>query len=369
MTVFRVEGKGRAVVRAMLAMMRAKGDLNEALHDAANNYGQSSRAFGIVKAMVGAATSESGLSADVRGQQEEFFELGDRRSVLGQMPGLRRVAPRVRTVLNASASVGAFVGEGGGIPLIRGDFQPSTIVPLKVASLTVETIEAVRAETVEGEEQFQSDLIRTTSDAIDIAFLDAANSGTPGVIPAAITNGITPITVGSGDIEDIDRAIVTSIATAVIQGGDAKRLCILLNPILAFFLHNRGGSKYENVGVNGGDIGGVSVVTSNASPLRVPDLGSSELPTEFKIVVIDPGLIAVTTDGGDFKASEQGAVEMRDDPGQNAAAAAGRTMVSLWQSNLIALRMIRRIAWKPITPAAVVLVDGIFPDLPFIPAS
>ena len=69
----------------------------------------------------------------------------------------------------------------------------ATLAPLKVASMLVGTKEFFRSTSSATEARLRADLIRSHAEAIDAAFIDAANAGIADVMPAAVTAGVAAI--------------------------------------------------------------------------------------------------------------------------------------------------------------------------------
>ena len=72
-----------------------------------------------------------------------------------------------------------------------------------------------------------------------------------------------------------------------------------------------------------------------------------------KLVLIDAANLVVTDEGLEVKQSEQAAIEMLDNPTNNSATPTGTNVVSMFQANATALRLIRWLHWTLATDDAV----------------
>lgn len=256
----------------------------------------------------------------------EFFGLAFEQSLLGRIPGLRRVPFNVKSLAITSGAQGYWVAEGSELPLSKPTLAGNSLPRLRVGALIVETMEAIRAEGPVSEAGIQKDVLRAVSAAIDAAFI-GGGAGIAGIQPASVTNGVVPIAATADLAADV-AALLESFA------GDLQAAVFVADPSSAVRL----AAIWESVGVRGGDLLGVPLVVSRSVPR---DSSNGQL------VLLDPSAIAVAYEPGAIVPSEHAAVAVT--AGQGAAA----EMLSLWQENLIGLKSENHGNWSVELPGAV----------------
>ncbi|MFZ3206394.1 MAG: phage major capsid protein [Pseudomonas sp.] len=260
----------------------------------------------------------------------EFFGLAFEQSLLGRIPGLRRVPFNVKALAASAGAQGYWVAEGSELPLSKPTLAGSSLPRLRVGALIVETLEAIRAEGSVAEAGVQRDILRAVSAAIDEAFI-GGGAGTPGIKPASITNGLTPIT-GTTDLA----ADVAALLEAF--DGDLLSAVFVTDPSTAVRL----AAVFESAGIRGGDVLGVPLIVSRSVPR---DSSNGQL------VLLDPTAIAVAYEPGTIDTSEHGAVAVT--VGQGAAA----EVLPLWQNNLLGLKSENHGNWSVQLDGAVAVLE------------
>lgn len=330
MTAIQLAPRGRNFVRGAIAWSQAKG--NAAAY-AAQRWG-TAQAEVIAKAAVPASVADPAGTAEAR----EFFALAVEQSLLGRIPGLRRVPFNTRSLLQLSGTFAGWVGEGKPIPVVTGVTDDFTLAPLKVGLIIAQTLEAVRTFGDVAEAALQRDLLRALSSALDLAFIDPTNAGVANESPASITYGATQIpSSGSAkrDIEALFAAYRGSYATAAIAM--APRTAVQIG-----LLDEQIGQT--KLGVTGGILAGVPVYCSE----RI-DFGSAG----GTITLLDADAIAYGSRDFDMQTTGEAALQMRNDPVDGAA-----QLVSLFQTNTLAWRAIGTANWEVQGDGRVVSITG-----------
>ncbi len=140
--------------------------------------------------------------------------------------------------------------------------------------------------------------------------------------------------------------------TALIEAfaGDFSAAYFVTDPSTAARLalaRDAGGAfLFPDCGPRGGSILNVPLVTSRGSPV---DSAGGQL------ALIDASSIAAAIDGMDISRAEGVALEMSDDPSDLDAET---VLVSLFQSDLVALRAVMHANWEVQRAGAVVVVTG-----------
>lgn len=260
----------------------------------------------------------------------EFFSIAREQSLLGRIPGLRRVPFEVRMLAATSGATGYWVAEGAELPMSALSLYGSSLPRRRVGSLIVQTMEAIRAAGSVAEAGVQRDLLGAVSAAIDAAFIsDAAELA--GIRPAGICNGV-PTTSSTGDLATDVAAMVEAFE------GDLLSAVFVCDPATAAGL----AGTFEGVGIRGGELLGAPLLTSR---------GITRDSSGGRLVLLDPSAIAVAFDAGTINPSEHGAVAVTT--GQGAAA----EVLSLWQANLIGLKCDTNANWKVEVPGSVSVLE------------
>ena len=260
------------------------------------------------------------------------------RSLLFRLRGLRRTAFNIRSI-TVGGTTAVWVEPGKPIPVLQPTIDATGLDPAGIASLSVWTERALEASP--GIEQLVfDDLVRAFANAIDLALTDPTNDGS-GLPPAALTNGVTPVTASAdlaADIADLTASF----------GGDLASAYFLTSPATAAGLATT--QLGRDIGARGGELVGIPTLTGN-----VPD---------GQLTLVDPtGVQAAWDEEAELSTSREGTVEMLDETlTQDATAGTGASLVSLWQLNLVAIRATVRVAWESVRPGSVAYLTGLNPQ-------
>jgi hypothetical protein len=331
--------KGMAFARAAIAQAVSKGPA-QAANYAQTRWGQDCLPSRIAKSAV-SAVDAGDVGADVTAAAVEFMSAVRERSAIGQIANLRRRPARTRYLVNTGPMRGSWVAEGSAIPILPMSFEQNTLDLLKVASIVVLTDESLNE--ADAEAGIRRDLIDGMAAAIDTAFLDPDNAGTAGETPASITNGLTPISIGTGDQDDVRRAL--SIMIDEFEG-DLTQAVFIGRPELFAMLNGYG---YEDVGIRGGTLVGAPAIASRGLP---------NADGLYRLVLLDPGGIAYADDptATQITASQNAAVEMRDDPTGSSTTPTPANLVSLFQTDCTAIKALAYANWSVEQAGAVAMM-------------
>jgi len=262
------------------------------------------------------------------GINREVIQLERGASVQGQLfDKFRRVPFRSQIPREIGAGTGAaWVGEGAPTPVVQNAFDTVTQQLYKLEVIVALSRELERL----GDPGAQT--ITTTTVArlvtfLDQQFLDPAVTLIAGTRPASITNGATSITSTGGtaaqiiaDLTALEQAITTSFRSPVW----------VMQPKTAYTI----ASRLANVGTPTDiprSLFGIPLVLSDNSPKQ--------------ITLIDASEILFSDDGGiEVDVSEQATIEMDGTP--TSPPTASTVTVALWQNNLIAVKVLRWIAYQ-----------------------
>jgi len=307
-------------------------------------YPHSKHLAAIQKAAVSAGSTDNWGAplVPLPGYASEFLELVRPASVVGRMRGFRRVPFRVKFTRQTSGATAGWVGEFKPIPVGKLDMSTETFEHSKVAGIIVISKELARSADPAAEPLIQRDIVAAVAKFTDEQFLDPAVAET-GVHPASVTHGATEV-VSSGNGADAIAADLKALVAAVVGSGALLTApYFVMKPSTALHLatlEGTNGKVFPNVNVMGGDIWGIPVLVSGNAGDQITLVDAAEL-------MLADGDVQLDT-------AEEAALQMDDAPADGAV-----QLVSLFQTNSIAIRAIRTIRWRMRNPGAVAYLSGV----------
>jgi HK97 family phage major capsid protein len=260
---------------------------------------------------------------------------------VGNIPSLLRVPFRVPLLGETSGGSAGWVGEGKAKPLTKSAFERRTLVPMKVANIAVVTEELLRSSAPSADILLRNMLARALQERLDIDFINPDKAIDPGVSPASITNGATPIP-SSGNDADAVRADLVSLIDPFIDASNpvssgvwimsaktALRLGSLRNAL--------GQREFPEINMAGGTLEGMPVITSE----YVPTDSDGAI-----VVLLNAGDIYLGDDNGvAVDISREASLEMSATPSHDSITPTAAQLVSMFQTNSVAFRAERTIDW------------------------
>ena len=238
-----------------------------------------------------------------------FIGLVKQTSVVGKMPVLR-VPFQTSMQHQVSGASMKWVGENSPKPATKLGFGKTTLAPFKAGGIIVVTAELIKLAVPGSEQALQQILVNELVAFQDAALLSAAAA--TAVSPAGILNGVTV----SASIAATLSAFFTARPNAIAP----------------------------------------TWIASPASIGTLSGLDPNNVPTQFKgyplvvspsaganLILLDPPVLAVADDGLELDISDQAIIEMND---AAAPATAATLYTSLWQDNLVGIRVERFVNWK-----------------------
>ncbi len=365
--------KGIEFVRYAMCLAAAKGNTTQALEIAKIRFPTMSRIHTVLKAAVGAGTTTdptwAGTLVDYTNFTGDFIDYLRPQTILGKfgtgnIPSLTRIPFNVRIQGQTSGGDGYWVGQGQAKPLTSFDFAPTTLTWAKVANIAVLTDELVRFSSPSAEMLVRQALADALIARLDTDFVDPTKTAVTGVSPASITNGVTPIqTSGSSEADvRIDVAAIfapyitannTSLSSMVwiMSTSTALSLSLMTNAL--------GQPTWPSISMTGGTFVGIPVIVSD----YVANIGS---PSNDLVILVNAKDIYLADDGQvTIDASREASLEMSSTPTMASAATGspyaptGTSVVSMFQTNSIALRAERYINWAKRRTEAVQYLDNV----------
>lgn len=337
---------GTGFVRYCKAMLAARGNRFEAI-EIAKEWRDTPEVELLLRAASAPATTANvpwagALVPGLTHLGSEFIDLLRPSTLLGRIPGLQSVPFNVKVPRQTADGLVSWVGQGAPKPVSMLAFDSVSLAEYKMAQILTFTQELARNSSPRAEETFRRSMIAKMQLFMDQQFIDPAVAAVANVNPASITNGVTGIPATTNPLVDI-ATLLNSFVTANIP---LDGVTLLMSPSNAFVLSNRrsamGAPDFPSIGISGGSVAGVPVITSSVCGTN--------------IIALVPQYILYADDGGvRIDVSQEASLQMVDNPGTPDATTIFR---SLWQDNLIGLRAERFVAWIKAHASAVNMITG-----------
>lgn len=370
---------GIAMARYAMCLMKAKGNHQLAFQMAAKHFPQTegvvmtlkAQAEGAnlaqlmqMKATVAAGDTINATWAAPLVYAEtfagDFIEYLRPRTLIGQA-NFRKVPFNVRIGSQTGGGTAYWVGQGKAKPVTSFGFGATSVPFTKVAAISVITQELARFSDPSAEALVRDSLADSVIERIDSDLFDPDKAAVANVSPAGLLNGVTPVAAGSidgGDPESIRRGIMLLWAawdSTYLGARPAYYTTPAAARVLAFMRDALGNRAFEGMTPQGGTLDGVPV---RVSQYLANNGGSGGAP----FILVDEAEVYLADDGSvTVDASEQASIEMSDTPAGSSnptVAASSVNMVSMWQTDSLALRAERFIWWGPRRAGAVQWIDG-----------
>jgi len=286
----------------------------------------------------------------------EFAEFLRPLTIIGRIPGLRRVPFNISLPRATAGTTAGWVGEAAPKPITSMAFDTITLRWAKAAAISVLTEELVRFSNPAAEDVVRTDLARGLTQFVDRQFVDPSVAAVSNVSPASITNGITPITPSGVNMAAL-RADVKLLFQGILSQNQstASGVWIMTQQqavALSLAQNSLGQIIYPGINAQGGVFQGYPVVTSE----NIPATGGSPAdgyPLIFliadEILLADDGQVTVD-------ASREASLNMDSAPDSPPTAATN--MISLWQLNQLGLKVERYITWARRRATAVAWIQN-----------
>ena len=356
--IIRVEPKlekGIAFARFAKSLAAGNGSRSEALQIAKHNYPEDTKLHHVLKAAVSAGTTTdpawAGALVDYQDYAQDFVEFLRPQTIIGRfgqgnIPALRQVPFNIRIPAQTSGGSANWVGQGKAKPLTKFDFESITFSFAKVAAIAVLTDELIRFSNPAADALVRNALAEAVIARLDTDFINPAKAEVPNVSPASITNGITAIP-STGDPDADAEASFAQFVAANLQPTGGVWIMSSTNSLALSMKRNALGQKmYPEMTLLGGTFYGLPAIVSqyagtNLTLLNAPD-----------IYLADDGGVAVDM-------SREASLEMESEPTGDSVTPTGTELVSMFQTNSVAIRAERWINWKRRRTAAVAVISGV----------
>lgn len=270
----------------------------------------------------------------------------------GNIPALRTVPFNVRFSRQTTKGSAAWVGEGLPKPVTEFQMEMVTLGQFKVAGISVITEELLRSSAPSAEQIVRDELAAAVVERIDLDFIDPSNSGTSNVKPASITNGSVTVASGGDALSNIVADVLAVSAPMTQANMPSSSLVWIMNEnvarALALSFTTNGVRQFPDITVTGGSFLGYPVIVSQYVPEAVVVLVAAN-----EILLADDGEVSLAV-------SREASIEMlASGSSQTAVTGTGASLVSMFQTNSVAVRAERYIAWAKRRTAAVAYLTSV----------
>jgi HK97 family phage major capsid protein/HK97 family phage prohead protease len=356
--------KGIGLARYVKALAYAKGNNAEAQNYAKQWDDSTPEVSLALKAAVAAGTTADSAWAGPlvynQNMASEFLSYLRPQTIIGKMNGFRRVPFNIRYATQTSGSTVGWVGEGLGKPVSKLQLSSATLGFAKAAGIVVITQELARFSSPAAEMLVRDDLSAQMVYFLDQQFIDPGVAAVSAVNPASITNG-------AGNVRQAAAAwtsqtnVLTDIK-AFLQGFADNNILLdsssvwIMTPsaalALSMLVTTNGVQAFPNITLDGGSLFGIPVITSNSIPASVSAGSIVALVKASEIMLADDDGIAIDV-------SQEASLLMDSAPTtQTSATPTGSSVVSMFQTNSLAIRCERVINWSRRRSYAVGYIDN-----------
>lgn len=279
----------------------------------------------------------------------DFVEFLYSKTVFDRLP-LRPMPERVHVKGQDGAATGYWVGESKAIPASKGDFSDVELTPLKVGAIAVASKELIRSSSPSAELWIRDTIVQASAQRVDTTFLSnvAVNAG---VSPAGILNGLSALAPSGADAAAV-RADMMSLYQQFLTAKNASDLVQIMTPsmakALALLVNALGQPEFVGLNANGGTLLGDPVYT-----------GDNVTPGDW--ILMKPSDIWKIGDTGvEVSMSDTATIEQNDAPqgASDTPTAASATLMSMWQTESVAFKVVRSINYKIRRAGAVAVLSN-----------
>jgi HK97 family phage major capsid protein len=307
------------------------------------------------------AASYAGFLVYADNLTSEFIEFLRPQTIIGKfgmngVPSLRRVPFNVRIPRGTGGLTGYWVGEGKPKLLSAATGDSVTLTYTKVAAIAVITQELARFGNPSAEAWVRDELAKAVIARIDTDFIDPAKAVSSYVNPASITNGLTALTSAGTSADNVRTDVQNLLEQYILNNLDPTDLVLImpntLAMVLSIMVNTLGQREFPNMTINGGSLLGIPVIASQYAASGA-SFGNMVIAVKANDVALaDDGRVTVDVSG-------EASLEMVDSSSQDATTGTGASLVSMFQTNSLAVRAEREIHWAKLRSTAVVYMDDV----------
>lgn len=293
----------------------------------------------------------------------EFVEYLRPMTIIGKfgtngIPGLRPIPFNVQFPAQTTGGDGYWVGEGKAKPLTKFDFESIILRWTKVANIAVLSEDLLRFSTPSAEMVVRNSLAEALQARMDSDFINPSITLIADTRPASITNGATNSASSGVDAAAVRADLKTLLSGFITANIPTGGLVIIMRQAQALSLsllrNDLGQKEFPDITMNGGMLEGIPVITSQYVPQGV--VAAVAAP---EIYLADDGGVSVDL-------SREASLEMADQDTITSETSSGSpvtptgaSLVSMFQTNSVAIRAERLINWRRRRIAAVAYLTSV----------
>ncbi|NIG13013.1 phage major capsid protein [Pantoea sp. Al-1710] len=347
--------KGIGFARMAKLLAASKGLKSEAATLAKYQYPDDIKLQSVMKDLISAGSTSdpnwAGNLVTVQDYTADFIDFLRPQTIIGRfgaggIPGLTRIPFNVRIKGQTSGGAANWVGEGKAKPLTSFDFSQITLGFTKVAAIAVLTDEVIRLSTPSADSLVRQSLADAVIERLDEDFIDPDKTAVDGVSPASITNGAASSASTGVPDQDANTALSVFIDANLSPTGAVW----LMSSTTALTLSQRknalGQREYPDMTMFGGTFNGLPVIVSQYID------NSLILVDAPNIYLADDGAVAIDI-------STEASLEMQSTPTHDSITPTPIELVSMFQTNSVAVRAERWINWQRRRDAAVSVITDV----------
>jgi HK97 family phage major capsid protein/HK97 family phage prohead protease len=284
--------------------------------------------------------------------ESEFIEYLRPMTLLGRIQGWRSVPFNVRVGGMDGGATGYWTGQGIGINVSKPTSTSVSLGITKVAGLCVITKELAMLSSPSAETMIRDDLARALAQKADTSLIDPNSGGVSNVTPASLTYGATARQASGTDYAAFKadwKAITSSFYAANITlDGAVLVMKEELAEALSMMVTSLGAPQFPGITPTGGTLMGRPVFTTQAADTS----GSPDF--DNMLIIIQPREVFLADAGtASVEASDQVSIQMDDSAtNKSTATATGASLVSMFQTESIAIKAVRPVNWTKARSAA-----------------
>lgn len=264
----------------------------------------------------------------------------------GGVPDFRRVPFNVKVPRQTGGTTANWVGEAKPIPVSKGTFDQVTMGKTKIAAMTYASKEQLRFSAVNAEALLLNDLVLKSAEKIDTSMFSTA-AASSGVSPAGLLNGLSALSTAGTDFDDIIADLVTLYTPFSAAKIKRSGLVIVTNEDLA----NAIGSIRTALGVPVFDLAQTGRLNG------YPVVASGNVAAGDVIMVSAPSILLADDRDAEVSVSDQASIEALDGSlVQNGQDGTGTSLISLWQTESVGIKVVHSVNWQKASTAAVAYI-------------
>lgn len=347
------EAPGVDFARFAMAMFRGQGNPSAALNSYREDKVWMKKAPHIERALMSAVnagdTTTAGWASEWAYQNNfpgEFVEYLRPKTIIGRIPNFARVPFNIRIGGATGAPTGYWVGQGKPIPMSKPTSTSLTLGIAKAAGLVAIDEELARLSTPSAEMLVRDLLADSVIEFLDDQFINPNNGGQTNISPASVLYGVSPVTPTGTTYAALRTDIQTMMEAALDANLDMSQAVWVMSATLALKLAMMVNALDQKVNpdlsVTGGTFLGLPAIVSQKAQIA----GSPQF--NDILVLLHPRQILLADDGGvTVSVSREASIQMDDAPtNQSTATATGTSVVSMFQTESLAIKAVRYINWK-----------------------